>query len=164
MKAISLAFILLPLASLAQHESKTTTPAKASTTDCPDFKNKPQTSKAAYFESLRHKPATAAATPAKKGTSDKPAAPARAKTEKAYVPSFSSSDKIMEEKKAPAAKTEVKEKPAAEKPQVKQNKQLAENTAEKPKADKKPVKKKTSDTGSGKVRGTKKNAANCPAF
>ncbi|MCW3071159.1 MAG: hypothetical protein JWO44_1049 [Bacteroidetes bacterium] len=161
MKAIAIALFFLPVAALAQ-----TTAAKPSTTECPDFKNKPQVSKAAYFESLRHKPATAPA--AKKG-STAPAAQAKAtqtKPQKAYVPSFSAgTDKILEEKKAPAAKTETAAKPAAEKPVVKEKeKEMLAETTTKPKAEKKTTKKKSSNVNSGKVRGTKKNAATCPAF
>jgi len=165
MKATALALLFLPFASLAQ------TTAKPSTTDCPDFKNKPQVSKAAYFESLRHKPVKAAptASAAKKADPELKAPEVKAsqpKPQKAYVPSFSSgSDKILEEKKAPAAKTETAEKPAAEKPALKEKEkeQLAENAA-KPKTEKKAAKKKVMNTNSGKVRATRKNPTKCPAF
>jgi hypothetical protein len=47
MKATALALLLFPIVCFAQT-------TKPSTTACPDFVNKPQLSKAAYFESLRH--------------------------------------------------------------------------------------------------------------
>jgi len=163
MKALFLALTLLPLISFSQ---ATKAPAaKPSTTDCPDFKNKAQVSKADYFESLRHtKKAqpSAAATRTETGSSA-PAVKAKPAAEKkTAVPKFSSSDdKIMDAKK-PAAQTKVTEEKKTE-PKPAQKKEAA-TTVTKNKTEKKSSRKKDLSYNSGKVRGTKKNPEKCPSF
>ncbi|MCE3278432.1 MAG: hypothetical protein K0S44_623 [Bacteroidetes bacterium] len=157
MKALLIAFSFLPVFCLAQ-AAKTT--AKPSTTDCPTFVNKPQSSKAASFEAMRH---------TKKA---KPAAAPKAKTETAYVPSFSSSsDKVMDKKPtvkpAPSEKTVPAEKETPE--AVSKTKEPAvskEKTEEGDKAvaEKKVPKKKKLVNNSGKVQKTKTDPSKCPAF
>lgn len=54
MRAIILILFLFPAFCIAQKEaSKTTSPVKPSTTDCPTWNKKEKKSKAAYFQSLR---------------------------------------------------------------------------------------------------------------
>jgi hypothetical protein len=157
MKALLIAFSFIPVFCIAQ-AAKTST--KPSTTDCPTFVNKPQSSKAASFEAMRHT------------RKAKPATAPKAKTETAYVPSFSSgSDKVMDKK--PTEKTSPAEKDAPEekeKPEsVSKTKETASSTGkaqdtDKAVAEKKAVKKKKTVNTSGKVRNTKKDAGKCPEF
>lgn len=164
MKALILALSLLPLISVSQ---TTKAPAaKPSTTDCPDFKNKAQVSKADYFESLRHtKKAQPVGASSEKASLNNPP-PAKVKPapeKKSAVPKFSSSDdKILEAKKPAPETKEVKEekKIPAKQPQKKD----AAVTDSKNKAEKKPAKKKEISDNSGKVRTSKKNTQKCPAF
>jgi hypothetical protein len=92
MKTITLLLLLFSINSFAQTENK---PAvKPSTTDCPTW-NKPQQSKAAYYESLRHKKPVAE----QPGVVTK-AKPAKIKKPITHTPAFNaSSDKVMEKKK-----------------------------------------------------------------
>jgi hypothetical protein len=156
MKATALALLLFPIACLAQ--TKTAVPSvKPSTTACPDFVNKPQVSKAAYFESLRHvKPKDPlVASSVKKEKTEK--APSTSTNN--YIPSYSSSDKILEKKEKPVISTKPVVEEIAEKPVEKEL--IADKGT---RAEKKMSRKKQSCNTSGKVKTSKKNTQKCPRF
>lgn len=154
MKATFLALLALPLSCLAQ--TNAVTPAKPSTTACPDFVNKPQPSKAAYFESLRHtRPKEQTVASAVKKEKE----PVKAKTHTEYIPSYSSEDRILEQKETPP----LAEKPEEEKV-VKENPLAKEVVAEKARTEKKPAKRKQSCNTSRKVKTSKRNTQKCPQF
>jgi hypothetical protein len=93
MKALTLLLLLFSINSFAQTETKPA--AKPSTTDCPTWGSKPNQSKAAYYESLRHK----------KPVAEQPGVVSKTKAVKPkkivnHTPAFNaSSDKVMEQKK-----------------------------------------------------------------
>ncbi|HEX8516775.1 MAG TPA: hypothetical protein VF868_11285 [Bacteroidia bacterium] len=157
MKAAALALLFIPIASIAQTGKPV---AKSSSTDCPTFVNKPQVSKAAYFESLRHTKKAA-----------KPAAENK-KPEPAYVPSFAStSDKVLEKPASPPAKPVEEKKPVIaekQKPAAApvEKKVTAEDGPEEKVqiAEKKAPKKKKALNTSGRVRTPRRSAEKCPQF
>jgi hypothetical protein len=166
MKASLLALLFIPFASLAQQDSKAPA-AKPSTTACPDFKNKTQVSKAAYFESLRHTKAAKVqpTASAQKAKPEVPAQTAKTPTAKTYVPAFATApDKVMEVKKAPEVVPAVQAEKTESKPEeVKEKAMMAENST-KPRSEKKAAKKKNNACKSGKTRTSKRNPEKCPAF
>jgi hypothetical protein len=161
MKTLLAFLAFLPMAAAAQDKAKT---EKPSTTDCPTWQNKPVANKAAYYQSLRHTKATPqdpqlAAIPKKEKPVKTAAAP---KPAKASVPMFSEGpDKVMNSSTAPTAAAKPAEKEKTATPAKEENTAKARAAAT---AEKKPVKKKKDAASSGKVRGTSRSSANCPAF
>jgi hypothetical protein len=155
MRNFAFSLLFVPMIGFAQ----TTKPAaaKPSTTDCPTFVNKPQTSKAAFFAAMRYKPKPKTTTPA----AEKEPVVTK-KPVKQHTPMFSSGDKIMEKKELPEEKKiEPKKKIEEEKPKA--TEAAATDKKEKEIEEKKPAKKQKVNT-SGKVRNTKRSASKCPDF
>jgi hypothetical protein len=149
MKAAALALFFIPFASLAQTQSNT---PKKSTTDCPTFTNQPKMNKAASYEALRH-----TRKPVKAGE-EKP------KVQKSHTPAFSSGDKVLEPKKTVPAEKPVEKAVTPEEKPKKEKAAPAKTESSAAVAEQKAPKKKKTVLNSGKVRGTKRNAEDCPQF